>query len=169
MTDIGMIHNLDDSAFELATMPDSKSKKNTLPQQAINRFWRRFTAPNSGKPFTILPGNPHAKHAALTASWNAEHPRNAVVSYQEAAAACTAEVERIVRDCRRVNQKHKDPQFDIEHDFMMWLKYQRTQDCLVPLNGLNGDDDRLEPRSVKRVEVSWVTTYYAPGGSAGLG
>lgn len=146
-------------------MPDPKSKKNTLPQQAINKFWKRFTAPNSGKPFTILPGNPHAKHAALTASWNAEHPRNAVVSYQEAAAACTAEVERIVRDCRRVNQKHKDPQFDIEQDFMMWLKYQRTQDCLVPLNGLN---DSLEPRSVKRVEVSQVTAYDAPGGRACL-
>ncbi|KAI4173802.1 MAG: hypothetical protein LQ346_008352, partial [Caloplaca aetnensis] len=135
-------------------MPNKKSKKNTLPQQAINKFWKRFTAPNSGKPFTILPGNPHAKHAALTASWGAQHPRNAVVSYQEAAMECKAEVERIVRDCRRMNQKYKDPQFDIEYDFMMSLKFQCTPDCLVPLKGLNEEDGSLEPRSVKRVEVS---------------
>ncbi|KAL8907244.1 MAG: hypothetical protein Q9207_001545, partial [Kuettlingeria erythrocarpa] len=145
-------------------MPGKKSRKNTLPQQAINKFWKRFTAPNSGKPFTILPGNPHAKQAALTASWSAEHSRNAVVSYQEAALACEAEVERIVRDCRRMNQKYKDPEFDIEYDFMMSLKFQCTPDCLVPLKGLNEDNGRLEPRSVKRVEDIFEKPQFSPEG-----
>ncbi|KAL9023152.1 MAG: hypothetical protein Q9196_007364, partial [Gyalolechia fulgens] len=62
----------------------------------------------------------------------------------------------------------QDPCFDIEYDFMEWLRWGRAEDCLVPLGkknfgesavGRNAGEKNTEendrgrrPRSVKRVE-----------------
>lgn len=119
------------------------------PQQAIDKFWKRFTSKDSGRLFTILSGNNKAKRAALKASLNAEAPKSAVVSYEQAAKACITEVVGIVRDCKRLNQKYQDPHFDIEYDHMR-ARIGFTPDCLVPLGSSKND---LEPKSVKRVEV----------------
>ena len=74
------------------------------------------------------------------------HGHAAGKSYDEAAAECQAAVEKIARECRRVNLKYRDPHFDIEFD----LK-RNNRDCLDALSGAGGD---LTPKSVKRVPVS---------------
>ncbi|KAI4257735.1 MAG: hypothetical protein L6R42_005478 [Xanthoria sp. 1 TBL-2021] len=113
--------------------PCTKFKKNLFPQLAVDKFWRDFTTKKPGKPFNILPGHVRAKRAAIKASIDAETPTNAVASYEQAAAACRAETDSIVRDCLRMNQKYKDPDFDIEWDLAQWLRHGHTEDYLVPL------------------------------------
>lgn len=133
--------------------PCANFKKNLFPQLAVDKFWRDFTTKKPGKPFNILPGHVRAKRAAIKASIDAETPTNAVASYEQAAAACRAEIDSIVRDCLRMNQKYKDPDFDIEWDLAQWLRHGHNEDYLVPL----GEDKvNLRPRSVKRVEVSQI-------------
>ena len=139
-----------------STHPPQKISKNIPPQRVIDRFWKRFTTKHPGKPFTILPDNLYAKRAAILASQKAGLPNNAIKSYEQAAAACKAKVEKIVQDCRRLNQKYKDPHFDIEFDFMQWQWDRRTEDCLVPLGA---DPAHLRPMSVKRIEVCLGTIF----------
>ena len=127
-----------------------KTHKDVDPQQSIDKFWKKFTTKHPGKPFTVLPDNLYAKRAAVLASRKAGLPKNAVASYEQAAATCKAKVEKIVQDCRRLNQKYKDPHFDIEFDFMQWQWYGRTEDCLA---ALGQDEAYLRPMSVKRIEV----------------
>lgn len=69
----------------------------------------------------------------------------AVKSYDQAAAECKNAVEKIAKECRRVNHKYRDPHFDIEFD----LKRNR-RDCL---DALGEASDNAYPRSVKRVPV----------------
>ncbi|KAL8838553.1 MAG: hypothetical protein Q9170_002095 [Blastenia crenularia] len=130
-------------------LPYANFRKKLFPQVAIDRFWRDFTTRKPGKPFNILPGHVRAERAAIKASIDAETPTNAVASYEQAAAACKAEINGIVRDSLRMNQKYKDPDFDIEKDLSRWLRCGCTEDCLVPLGKTETD---LRPRSVKRVE-----------------
>jgi len=40
-----------------------------------------------------------------------------VESYEEVSRICKQKVDKIVSECRRVNQKYRDPRFDIEDDF----------------------------------------------------
>ena len=71
----------------------------------------------------------------------------AAKSYDQAASECKHAVEKIAKECRRVNHKYRDPHFDIEWD----LKRDR-RDCL---DGLEmNEDDRAWPKSVKRIPVS---------------
>ena len=128
-----------------------KVNKNVPPQQSIDNFWKRFTTKHPGKLFTILPDNLYAKRAAIRASQEKAPSKNAVASYEQAAAACRAKVEKIVKDCRRLNQKYKDPHFDIEFDFLRWGWGDYVEDCLAPLDA---DKANLRPMAVKRVEVS---------------
>ena len=126
-------------------------EKHVPPQQNIDKFWKKFTTKRPGKVFTILPDNLYAKRAALQASRGAATSENAVASYDQAAATCKAKVEKIARDCRRLNQKYKDPHFDIEFDFMQWnWNPGYIEDCLVELHA---DESTLRPMAVKRVEV----------------
>lgn len=140
--------------------PDPKlpvqPRKNVPPQEIVDKFWKKFTTKHPGKPFTVLPDNLYAKRAALQASRRATPSKNAIASYEEAAATCKAKVEKIVQDCRRLNQKYKDPHFDIEFDFMQWQWYKRTEDCLV---ALDENPASLRPMSVKRIEVCQRMTF----------
>ena len=129
--------------------PPPPKKPNVSPQKAIDKFWKNFNTKYPGKPFTVLPDNLYAKRAAVQAARDPNPSKNAVASYEQAAATAKAKVEKIARDCRRLNQKYKDPHFDIEFDFMQW-QWGITEDCLV---GLDGNSEGLRPMSVKRVEV----------------
>ena len=70
-----------------------------------------------------------------------------MASYEEAARICKEKVAKIVKECRRVNQKYRDPHFDIEFDLKWGIK-----DCL---SMLSGDEpswwENFSPGSVKRV------------------
>ena len=70
----------------------------------------------------------------------------AVKSYDQAAAECKHAVEKIAKECRRVNHKYRDPHFDIEFD----LK-RGQRDCLDALGEV---ETKAYPRSVKRIPVS---------------
>ena len=143
-----------------------KTSKDVPPQQSIDKFWKKFTTKHPGKPFTVLPDNLYAKRAAVQASRKAGPSKNAMASYEQAAASCKAKVEKIVQDCRRLNQKYKDPHFDIESDFMQWQWGQRTEDCLV---ALDADYAHLRPVSVKRIEVCQGIILETLSCSSGLG
>jgi hypothetical protein len=94
---------------------------------------------------TIIPQNEYAERAA-------KHSRKATgittqASYDEAAAVCTAKVAKIVKECRRVNQKYRDPHFDLEFD-LKWGK-RDTLESLRNVKDPTPSDFR--PKSVKRV------------------
>ena len=73
----------------------------------------------------------------------------AVKSYDQAAAECKHAVEKIAKECRRVNHKYRDPHFDIEFDLKR--NYRDSRDCLDALGEVQ---DKAFPRSVKRITVS---------------
>ena len=120
----------------------------TPPQQALDKFWKKFSSKESGRPITILPGNSKAKRAARKASLKAAAPKSATVSYEQAAAKCKDVVEGIIKDCRRLNQKFKDPDFDIEDDHNENVRWGKIPDSLVSLGERH---DHLTPKAVKRV------------------
>lgn len=134
----------------VAPRPHLRVKKQP-PQKSINQFWDRFTTKHPGKVFTILPNNIYARRAAAYAPRGSIPGQNALQSYQEAVDACKKKVAKIVKECRRLNQKYRDPHFDIEADF------KRTQqspeippDCLT---SLEENTTEYHPMSVKRIEV----------------
>lgn len=80
-----------------------------------------------------------SERAAKRASAKCLAPaRTTQQSYEDAAAQCRHKVAQIVKECRRVNQKYRDPHFDLEID----LKLNR-RDCLDSLDNVK-DDDRSD-------------------------
>lgn len=131
------------------------------PQRNIDEFWNKFTTKHPGKIFTILPDNLYAKRAAAHAPKGSIPGVNALASYEEAKEACTRKVAKIVKECRRLNQKYRDPHFDIEADFKRSQAFPDTPaDCLT---GLNEEKTDFHPLSVKRVEVRIPQTITKPG------
>ena len=87
---------------------------------------------------------------------------NAVASYEEAAAICKDKVAKIVKECRRVNQKYRDPHFDIEFDLKWGIK-----DCLTSLGDTSEVDSGFRPGSVKRVgDIFDNPKFYIGGATA---
>ncbi|KAK2043225.1 calpain family cysteine protease [Colletotrichum somersetense] len=124
-----------------------RKAKQQPPQEIVDDFWAKFTTKAPGKATTVIPQNAYAEGVAK---------RSATVvgigtqtSYEEAATVCKAKVEKIVRECRRVNQRYRDPHYDIEFD----LKFGR-RDCLESLWNTKGRDppeSSFHPKAVKRV------------------
>ena len=127
--------------------PDESSsgaKKPTRnPQRSVDAFWEKFITKYPGKVSTILPDNPYARSKTAKTPNGRVQGQKAVKSYNEAAVECKRDVERIVRECRRVNQKYRDPHFEIEFDLKCG-----NRNCLV---GLNRKNDGIQPKGVKRV------------------
>lgn len=113
----------------------------------MDEFWTNFSSKTPGKPYRVLPDNLYQKRAAAHAP---KGVKNALASYDEAKDACKAKVAKIVKECRRTNQKYRDPHFDIEADFRRWNEGTPFSDCLM---GLLEEGTALRPASVKRVEV----------------
>jgi hypothetical protein len=122
-------------------------KKHQHPQKTVDQFWSTFSSKTPGKPYSVLPNNLYQKRAAAHVP---KGVKNALASYDEAKAACEAKVAKIVKECRRTNQKYRDPHFDIEADFRKWNTERPYSDCLM---GLLEESTSLRPASVKRVEV----------------
>ena len=129
------------------------------PQESVKQFWDKFNTKYPGKVFTILPDNPHAHKKAAKTPKGAVQQR-AAKSYEEARAQCERNVRRIVKECRRVNQKYRDPHFDIEWD----LKSTR-RNCL---DGLARDLQGGSPKGVKRIpDIFEKPQFYINGPTAG--
>lgn len=136
-----------------ATLRARLPVRKQVPQRNIDEFWNKFTTKHPGKIFTILPDNLYAKRAAAHAPKGSIPGVNALASYEEAKESCSRKVAKIVKECRRLNQKYRDPHFDIEADFKRAQALPDTPaDCLT---GLNGELTDFHPLSVKRVEVRY--------------
>lgn len=146
-------HSKAPSMAHEAPMPRPRPRtKKQAPQRGVDQFWDKFTTKHPGKVFTILPDNLYAKRAAAHAPKGSIPGQNAVASYTEAAESCRKKVEKIVKECRRLNQKYRDPHFDIESDFKRTQLYPEVPpDCLTTLNEENCT---FQPMSVKRIEVT---------------
>ncbi|KAJ9269108.1 hypothetical protein DTO212C5_4791 [Paecilomyces variotii] len=133
---------------------------NQPPQETVKQFWERFNTKYPGKVFTVLPDNPYARTRAARMPKGVVQGQDEVKSYEQARKECQRAVDRIVKECNRVNQKYTDPHFDIEFD----LKSGR-RDCL---DGLSGTNDELRPKGVKRVtEIFENPRFYINGPTAG--
>jgi len=93
----------------------------------------------------VLPDNPYARTRAKRVPNGVIRGHEAVKSYEQAKQECQNSVERIVKECERVNQKYTDPHFDIELDLKSGRRYY--------LDGLNKVNEEMRPRGVKRVTV----------------
>ena len=100
---------------------------------------------------SILPADVYAKTKASKNTKGVVNCQIAGKSYDQAAAECKHAVERIAKECRRVNHKYRDPHFDIEFD----LK-RHKRDCLDALGGV---EDEANPKSVKRIPVGVLCFY----------
>ncbi|KAI0967333.1 hypothetical protein F4678DRAFT_475298 [Xylaria arbuscula] len=141
----------------------SKENKQQTPQQAIDEFWSKFTTKAPGKATTVIPSNEYVERAARR-STRAGADTTTQASYDEAAAVCKAKVAKIVKECRRVNQKYRDPHFDLELD----LKWG-ARDTLESLHNQQGKKppSTFHPKSVKRVlDVFEKPRFYIDGPTA---
>jgi hypothetical protein len=98
-----------------------------------------------GKVFTVLPDNPYARKKAAKTPHGTVSGQRAAKSYEEARAECEKDVNRIIRECRRLNQKYRDLHFDIE-----WDLKSGQRNCL---DGLSTPGDSMKPKGVKRITV----------------
>ncbi|PNH35630.1 hypothetical protein BJF96_g1542 [Verticillium dahliae] len=125
----------------MAAVAASKGKRiQQAPQAAIDEFWDKFTTKAPGKATTVIPRNPHVEKAVK---------RTTHTSFDEAVALCRTKVRKIVDECRAVNQKYRDPHFDLEFD----LKFgsRNCLDSLWNIKDREPPDPLLRPRSIKRV------------------
>lgn len=79
--------------------------------------------PASDTPYAatyIIPQTEHAERAARRASAKSNAPaKTTEQSYEAAADQCRRKVAQIVSECRRVNQRYRDPHFDLEFDLRL--------------------------------------------------
>ncbi|KAH6951135.1 hypothetical protein BKA56DRAFT_682422 [Ilyonectria sp. MPI-CAGE-AT-0026] len=126
-----------------------KRTKKMLPQESINRIWRRFSRHQFNKALAIIPFDPVPPPVNTGRS-------NRLLSedYGRAAAECRLKVEKIDRECKRVNMRYRDPYWDLDWDF----KHEKGH-CLNTLGqqkfelsdtSLLSSKDRV-PKVVKRV------------------
>ncbi|KAG9229729.1 hypothetical protein BJ875DRAFT_386729 [Amylocarpus encephaloides] len=137
------------------TKPKPKKKKRVLPpQKSISKIWSRFSVPRFSKATTILP--PNLSKLANSKPSPREVHYNLLVSedFERAVQECRNRVKKLIRECKRVNMRYRDADFDTDWD----LKWEKGY-CL---NGLS--EDRFEisgrsfanlssnvPKAVKRV------------------
>jgi len=138
--------------------PKTKKKKKTLPpQETINKIWSRFSVSKFSKATTILPfAPPSSTDPSKAAQAPKPAPNNLLVSedFERAVQECRTKVRKLIKECKRVNMRYRDPSFDIDWD----LKWEKGY-CL---NGLM--DSKFEinsrtlssptsqvPKAVKRV------------------
>ena len=130
--------------------PPKKVKKQQPPQQTVDQIWEAFTTKHPGRVHSVLPNNVYAETKAAKSPKGVVHSQKTGKSYDEAAAECRHAVDKIAKECKRVNMKYRDPHFDIEFD-LKWGK----RDTLDGLTG--GEGASLLPKSVKRVTVNCLS------------
>ena len=91
---------------------DKKKQKRRLPpQQSINKIWKRFSKRHFNKALSILPFDPVQPPADV------RNPNELLnEGYLRAAEECRRKVEKIVKECKRVNMRYRDPGFDLDWD-----------------------------------------------------
>jgi hypothetical protein len=128
------------------------------PQVAVDKSWARSSVKIFSTVTTVLPISDPDGPDHQQASSPPEQGQLVAANFKEAADVCRQKVDKIVKEHQRVNQRYRDPHFDIDLD----LK-SRKGICLgtlaEPTRWLikDGPDIRPNghlPKSVKRVDVS---------------
>lgn len=122
-----------------------RKPRRQAPQATVDQFWDRLNSRYPGKVFTLLPNNPYARKKAQKTPHGTVTGQRAARSYEEARAECERDVDRIIKECKRLNTKYRDPHFDIE-----WDLKSGQRNCL---DGLSVPGDAMKPKGVKRVTV----------------
>ena len=151
-----MASDADDAASDAGSQPAPvvppairKSMAQLTPQEAIDKFWKRYSSSSPAKVFTVLPQHQHSTRQAESndnLNDEAKSGEPVSVSYNRATAECKAKVEKIVKECFASNQKYRDPHFDMER--YRWVDGKWFNDCLM---GLGDDELGLTPQGVKRI------------------
>ncbi|KAF4974526.1 hypothetical protein FZEAL_8577 [Fusarium zealandicum] len=125
-----------------------KKKKKLPPQKTINRIWKKFSKRQFHKALAVLPFDPVQPPATSRS--------NELLSegYERAADECRRKVEKIIKECKRVNMRYRDPGWDLDWD----LKYEKGH-CLNSLGAQKYELNRTTllsskasvPKAVKRV------------------
>lgn len=83
-------------------------KRKLPPQLTINRIWKRFSKKKFTKALAVLPFDPVPPPIV------SERGNELLTSgYERAAEECRRKVNKIIQECRRVNQRYRDPGFDL--------------------------------------------------------
>ncbi|KAE8135851.1 hypothetical protein BDV38DRAFT_251091 [Aspergillus pseudotamarii] len=136
-----------------------KRRASQTPQETLRQFWNQFNSKFPGRVYTVLPDNPYARTKAERVPKGVIQGQDAGKSYEEARKECRRAVDRIVKECERLNQKYTDPHFDIEVD----LKSGK-RNCLDTLEEENME---MRPRGVKRVtEIFEKPRFFVNGPTA---
>ena len=93
---------------------NDNNNNNNAPQEIINEFWENLITKKPGKVTKIFPLSLYKNLLPSRSNSATTKGKNAAESYEAAATECRARVKRIVRECRRTNEKFTDPDFDIE-------------------------------------------------------
>ncbi|KIX05846.1 uncharacterized protein Z518_03819 [Rhinocladiella mackenziei CBS 650.93] len=137
-----------------------RKPRQQAPQETVQQFWDKMNSKYPGKVFTVLPNNPYARKKAAKTPHGTVSGQRAAKSYEEARAECIRDVDRIIKECRRLNQKYRDLHFDIE-----WDLKSGQRNCL---DGLSTPGDSMKPKGVKRVtDIFEKPQFYINGPTAG--
>lgn len=123
-----------------------KKKKLVPPQETINKIWSRFSAQKFSKATVILPFAPVPTRASFDPAKPLPDLKpkqdNLLVSedYDRAVQECRTRVQKLIKECRRVNMRYRDAEFDIDWD----LKWEKGY-CL---NGLGETKFEITGRSM---------------------
>lgn len=109
-----------------------KRTKSMTPQQSISRTWRRFSRHQSNNGLAIIPFDP-VPPPVNTGRFN----RLLSEDYGRAAAECRLKVEKIVKECKRVNMRYRDPDWDLVSLAVLQLTRTPFADCSVRIGILN--------------------------------
>ncbi|OPB39123.1 calpain-like protease [Trichoderma guizhouense] len=127
-----------------------KRKKRLPPQQSINKVWKKFSNRKFHKALSVLPFDP------VVAPRSGLDRPNELISegYEKAAEECRRKVQKIVKECKRVNMRYRDPGWDLDWDLKYekgnTLNYIGTNKFEVSRSTLLGSK-AVVPKAVKRV------------------
>ncbi len=93
---------------DTTTTEKKKKKKKLPPQESIDKLWERFSQKRFSKAMTVLPFEPVAPSPLSDRA-------NELLSlgYERAVEECSRKVQKIIKECRRVNMRYRDPGWDI--------------------------------------------------------
>ncbi|KAF4961770.1 hypothetical protein FSARC_10108 [Fusarium sarcochroum] len=92
-----------------------KKKKKLPPQEFINHIWKKFSKHKFHKALAVLPFDPVQPPSTIHS--------NELLSagYERAAEDCRRKVNKIIGECKRVNLRYRDPDWDLDLD-LRWQK-----------------------------------------------
>ncbi|KAI2621859.1 hypothetical protein GGS21DRAFT_547890 [Xylaria nigripes] len=132
----------------VANNQKKKKKRKQSPQRTINKIWRRFATKKCTKALSVLPFDPVPLPSTL------EEPNELLsVGYERVSEECSRRVKKIIQECKRVNTRYRDPDFDLDWDLKMG-----QGNCLNYLGSTGFDMSNTRystttsvPKAVKRV------------------